>query len=83
MQTGLLSRSFDVDIEGMVLSVKAQRFCSMADVETAHMRYAIDVLAGEGTLELSARLDANVRNEDANWEEQFWNIESLSIQSEA
>ena len=77
MQTGLLSRSFDVDIEGMVLSVKAQRFCSMADVEAAHMRYAIDVLAGEGTLELSARLDANVRNEDANWEEQFWNIESL------
>ena len=77
MQTGLLSRSFDVDIEGMVLSVKAQRFCSMADVETAHMRYAIDVLAGEGTIELSARLDANVRNEDANWEEQFWNIESL------
>ena len=74
MHIGLLTRSFEVDIAGCILSVKAQRFCSMADVETAHVRYAIDVLSGEANLELVALLNGDVQNEDANWEERFWEV---------
>ena len=36
MLRGLLTRTFEVSVGGMHLSVKAQRFCSMADVETAY-----------------------------------------------
>ena len=74
MQRGLLTRTFEVEVAGVRLAVKAQRFCSMADVETAHIRYAVDVLAGEGSVVLEARLDGDVRNEDANWEERFWDV---------
>ena len=74
MHIGLLTRSYEVDIAGCILSVKAQRFCSMADVETAHVRYAIDVLSGEANLELVALLNGDVQNEDANWEERFWEV---------
>lgn len=72
MRRGLLIRRFEAEVGGMRLSVKAQRFCSMADVETAHIRYAVDVLDGDGTLELCCVLDGEVHNEDTNWDEQFW-----------
>ena len=72
MRRGLLTRTFEAEVGGMRLAVKAQRFCSMANVETAHIRYSIDVLSGEGTLSMEALLDGEVSNEDANWEERFW-----------
>ena len=76
MLRGLLTRTFEVAVGGMRLSVKAQRFCSMADVETAYLRYAVDVLDGSGTLDMELALDGDVTNEDANWDERFWDIDS-------
>ena len=76
MLRGLLTRTFEVSVGGMRLSVKAQRFCSMADVETAYLRYAVDVLDGSGTLDMELALDGDVTNEDANWDERFWDIDS-------
>ena len=72
MEIGLLSRTFEVDIAGAVLRIKAQRFCSMSDVETAYIRYAVDVLAGEGEIRFTSLLDGDVYNEDTNWDEAFW-----------
>ena len=82
MRIGMLSRTFEVDIAGCILSIKTQRFCSMADVETAHVRYAIDVLAGDAELKVQAILDADVRNQDANWEERFWDTEECGGDAE-
>jgi len=76
MKIGVLTRSFEVDMGEIVLSVKAQRFCSMADVETAHIRYAVDVLAGEAKVQVSGALNGDVHNEDANWDEGFWETEA-------
>ena len=70
----LLTRTFEVSVGGMHLSVKAQRFCSMADVETAFLRYSVDVLDGSGTLTLEPVMDGDVTNEDANWDERFWEV---------
>ena len=77
MLRGLLTRSFEVTVGGMRLSVKAQRFCSMADTETAHLRYAVDVLDGSGTLVMEPLLDGDVTNEDANWDERFWEVDDM------
>ena len=74
MLAGLLTRTFEVTSAAMRLSVKAQRFCSMADVETAFLRYAVDVLDGSGTVDAGTRLDGDVTNEDANWDERFWEV---------
>ena len=82
MRIGVLTRSYEVSIGGAVLSVKAQRFCSMSDPETAHVRFAIDVLAGEARMELSGILDGEVQNEDANWEERFWSTVAVSGQDQ-
>ena len=72
MQIGMLTRTFEAECGGAVIRVKAQRFCSMADVETAHIRLSLDVLSGEGELRFESALDGEVTNEDANWDEQFW-----------
>ena len=72
MLRGVLTRSFEATVGELHLSVKAQRFVSMADVETAHLRYSVDVLSGEGSVTLESILDGDVTNEDANWEERFW-----------
>jgi len=78
MLRGLLTRTFEVSVGGMHLSVKAQRFCSMADVETAFLRYSVDVLDGSGSLTLEPVMDGDVTNEDANWDERFWEVNGAS-----
>ena len=45
MKCGLLSRSFEVQlVSGKKLSVKSQRFCSIADDELGAIRYEIKAL---------------------------------------
>jgi maltose phosphorylase len=76
MKAGLLSRSFiATSPNGQKVEVKASRFCSIADVETAAIRYSIQA---KGKLSVTSYLDANVVNEDSNYDETFW--EQLSAQ---
>lgn len=75
MKEGYLERSFIATMRnGNQLSVRTRRFISMAEKEAAAIRYSIIPLNFEGEIILTPYLDGNVKNEDANYDEQFWEI---------
>ncbi len=72
MQHGVLERQFAAKMPGGAqLQVEATRFCSLVDDEAGAIRYAIHC-AFDGELSLSPYLDFDVKNEDANYDEKFW-----------
>ena len=73
MKRGVLSRSFTATMNNStVVSVEAERFVSMDDHETAAIRYCISLSGSDGEIEVTTSIDANVKNEDANYGEYFW-----------
>ena len=73
MKKGTLTRSFDLEMpSGKMIHVEAMRFCSMADDETAAIRYSVTPLNFTGMIRFTPYLDADVRNHDSNYDEKFW-----------
>ena len=74
MQRGVLNRSFIWKSEGDAAEIKFifQRFVSISKKELCLVRVTAEVLKGSADLEFHPRLDGNVTNEDANYEEMFW-----------
>src|SRR5665647_553397 len=77
MKEGLLTRSFTAVMpSGRVAGVTARRFLSMSEPEKAAISYALTITGGSGTAEVTPWLTADVSNEDANYDEKFWEKES-------
>ncbi len=75
MQLGTLTRTFTVELKnGNVLEVEAIRFCSLADDEAGAIKYTITPHNFDGEIEVASLLDGDVRNQDSNYDEQFWNV---------
>jgi maltose phosphorylase len=72
MQHGVLTRTFTVESGGRETSVKAVRFLSVAEQELAVISYAVTPLNYSGSVTFVPYLDGDVRNEDSNYEEDFW-----------
>ena len=80
MKQGLLTRTFTaVMTSGRVAEIVAKRFLSMHEPEKATISYSVRITGGGGKLELIPWLNADVRNEDANYDEKFWENESSAI----
>ena len=91
MKEGTLTRSFIVHLnESMIgfrdggrskqMKVEVTRFISMADYETAAIRYSITPLNFSGEVTFSPYLDGDVKNHDSNYDEKFWVEVSKSVQ---
>ncbi|NBC09462.1 MAG: glycoside hydrolase family 65 protein [Bacteroidetes bacterium] len=73
MKEGYLERSFVARMEsGRRVKVHAKRFCSIVQDEVGALRYSITPLDFSGTLSLTPYVNADVINEDANYDEKFW-----------
>jgi maltose phosphorylase len=73
MQEGHLLRTLEAELpNGNRISLRAQRFCSLADSETGAIRYEITALNFGGKIGICSFLDGDVINEDSNYEEKFW-----------
>lgn len=73
MKAGYLERTFTVELaEGKQLSVKSTRFLSIADDEIGALHYQITALNFSGQLDITSILDGDVKNQDANYDEKFW-----------
>jgi maltose phosphorylase len=73
MYKGLLIRSFDVTtLSGKQAHIESIRFCSMADDETAVIRYSVTPLNFDGVIRFTPYLDGDVHNHDSNYDEKFW-----------
>ena len=73
MKEGYLERSFIAELKsGKKLKVKATRFCSIVDDETGAIRYSITPLNFAGDITITPFVDGDVKNQDANYDEKFW-----------
>lgn len=73
MRKGLLQRSFKARLSnGNEVKVQACRFISMKRSEVGAVEFTIEPLNFSGSVTLTPYLNGNVRNEDSNYEEIFW-----------
>ena len=74
MRRGVLNRSFIWKSEDDTAEIKFtfERFVSISQKELCLVQVTAEVLKGSADLEFHPRLDGNVTNEDANYEEMFW-----------
>ncbi|HAT54159.1 MAG TPA: family 65 glycosyl hydrolase [Lactobacillus sp.] len=75
MQHAQLTRSFTVTKGDAKLAFTFERFVSAAQKELAVVRVSAKNVGTQSVkLQLNSALDANVQNEDANYDERFWDI---------
>ena len=73
MKEGVYYRSFQAIMQnGLNISVKITRFLSLDLDELGVINYEITPLNGDAKIVFKPYVDAGVQNEDANWEEKFW-----------
>ncbi|MEO1054879.1 MAG: glycoside hydrolase family 65 protein [Bacteroidota bacterium] len=74
MKEGYLERFSTVRLaDGKELAIHSKRLCSIVDDETGAVAYSIKPLNFSGELTLTPYIDADVVNEDSNYDEKFWN----------
>ncbi|WP_396212112.1 glycoside hydrolase family 65 protein [Flavobacterium sp.] len=79
MKEGIYYRSFQATLQnGLNISVKITRFLSLDLDELGVINYEITPINGDAKVVFKPYIDAGVQNEDANWEEKFW--EPLNVQ---
>jgi len=73
MKEGWYNRSFEATLEnGTEIAVNIRRFLSLNLEEVGVIHYEIKALNRELHLIYKPYIDAGVTNEDANWDEKFW-----------
>lgn len=79
MQEGWYHRSFGATLQnGTAIQVEVRRFLSLDADELGVIHYEITPVNQNATIVYKPYIDAGVKNEDANWEEKFW--EPLDVQ---
>lgn len=79
MQKGLYNRSFTAVLKnGVEVSVDVSRFLSLDIDQAGFIDYKITPLNANAKIVYKPYIDAGVHNEDANWDEKFW--EPLEVQ---
>lgn len=82
MKEGYLERSFIAELkDGKQVNVHTRRFYSIVDDEAGAIRYSITPLNFDDTLVITAYIDGDVSNQDANYGDKFW--EEVSRESES
>ena len=73
MKEGYLERQFNVTIsKGKTLTISSRRFLSMAEPDLGTIRYSVKPDNFKGSVYYNVYLDADIRNEDANFGKKFW-----------
>lgn len=73
MQSSILKKSLHLRLSnGQSLAIESERFCSRNIKELGCIYYTLRSLDFSGDIEIDSYLDFDVYNEDANYDEQFW-----------
>lgn len=85
MKEGYLERSFTAEMpNGDRVKVRAHRFISMDNKELAAIRYEVEALNFSGDIQFTSYIDGDIKNQDANYDEQFWDIiETNALEGES
>ncbi|WP_439001691.1 glycoside hydrolase family 65 protein [Pediococcus damnosus] len=77
MQTGILTRKFTLTEQDKNVRFTIRRFVSVAQKELFDVDYQIENLGNQPVnVKIVSDLDADVFNEDANYDEKFWNLKT-------
>ncbi|MBF0597547.1 glycoside hydrolase family 65 protein [Faecalibacter rhinopitheci] len=83
MKEGILDRSFVATLpSGLEIEVFVRRFLAADLDELGAIKYDIKPLNGKANIVFKPYVDAHVKNEDANWEEIFWESIGSEIKGE-
>jgi len=73
MKAGYLERSFTAELaSGKQIKVISKRFFSIANDEVAALHYQLVALNFSAKLTISSFIDGDVKNQDSNYDEKFW-----------
>jgi maltose phosphorylase len=73
MKEGYLKRKFEAVLpNNEIIQVQSTRFCSLAQDAIAAIEYKITPVSSTAAISVEAYLDGNIKNEDANYDELFW-----------
>lgn len=73
MKEGYLERSFTATLaSGKQVKVVSTRFCSIVDDEAGAIRYSITPINFDGEIKITSYIDGDIKNQDANYDEKFW-----------
>ena len=80
MQEGNLYREFIAELpSGKQVKVVSSRFLSIVESEIGAIRYTVTALNFSDKLTLTPYLDFDIRNEDANYDEKFWDEVEINV----
>ncbi|WP_147511937.1 glycoside hydrolase family 65 protein [Bacillales bacterium] len=72
MQHGVLTRTMLIRNGVEETKIEAKRFFSIVDKELAALRYTVTPVNFDADVVIESYLDADVENEDSNYDEKFW-----------
>jgi maltose phosphorylase len=73
MQKGFFRKEYIAEFkDGKQLKVKSKRFLSIVKDESGIIKYSITPLNFDGEIEVLCDIDADIKNQDANYDEKFW-----------
>ena len=79
MKEGWLSRTFEATLQNNIsIRVFAKRFLSLEIDEVGVIEYAVTPVKSDAKVTFKPYLDGGITNEDTNWDDQFWDILSVS-----
>lgn len=79
MQKGLYTRSFEAQLNPSCrIGVEVKRFLSLDEVALGVIHYSIKALQGEANLHIDSFIDGQIKNQDSNWDDPFWEHKNTS-----
>jgi maltose phosphorylase len=72
MQHGILTRKFTIQQGDKQTNVEVIRFLSVSEKELAVIEYKVTPMNYDGKITYVPYLDGDIRNEDSNYDEDFW-----------
>lgn len=82
MQTGILTRRFTIKLADATVRFNFERFLSIVKKELAVLKVTAEVITGAAEITIDSALDSNVRNEDSNYDELFWEEKDSGTQGD-
>jgi maltose phosphorylase len=80
MKEGYLEKSFLTKVTSdKTIEINSRRFVSMAEPDLGIIRYSVKSVDFNGNLRLTSYINADVKNEDTNYDEKFWKEISREI----
>ncbi|PKP27132.1 MAG: family 65 glycosyl hydrolase [Bacteroidetes bacterium HGW-Bacteroidetes-2] len=82
MKEGILYRSFSATLHnGIEIAVKSTRFLSLAFDELGAIKFEVTPINQDATISFITYLDSGIKNQDSNWDDQFWDTKKVSIEN--